>query len=68
MGLDPLEKDYGVLLALTCPTLIQRARDYRTIAEIVGSNTLAGKYMLSQAQRAEDSIKAIGRKFNERRR
>jgi len=64
---DPLEREYGVLLGLTAPILLQRARDYRELAEMVGADTPAGLYLGSQAQRAEDAIKALGRAFNARR-
>jgi len=61
---DPLKNDYGVILALTGPILPERAKQYREIATLLGPGK-AATWMLAQADRAEQSIEALGRKFNE---
>jgi len=61
---DALKSDYGVLLGLTGPILLQRAKEFREIAMLLGPGA-AATYMKSQADRAEQSIIALGAKFNE---
>jgi len=63
---DPLARDYGVLLGIAGPILLDRSKSYREMAELIGPGPAADWLELS-AQRAEDAIKAMGRKFNERR-
>lgn len=63
---DPLAREYGVLLGVTGPILLSRAKAYREMAELIGKGP-AADWLEAQAQRAEDAICALGRKFDERR-
>ncbi len=62
---DPLQRDYGVLLGVTGPKLLDRADQFRRMAELLGPGKAAA-WLEAQAERAEQTIKSIGRKFNER--
>lgn len=62
---DPLAREYDVLLGVAGPILMNRAKTYREMAELIGKGP-AADWLELQAQRAEDAIRALERKFNER--
>ncbi len=66
---DALEREYGILLGLTGPVLMERAFWYREMAELcrADGSTNAATYLEMQAQRAEETVKSLGRKFDGRR-
>lgn len=66
MSNDPLDKEYGILLGIAGPILMDRAKVYRDIAKFVGPG-MASMWLLSQADRAEATVKSIANAFNERR-
>jgi len=60
---DPLSREYGVLLGITGPILLERIDSYVRIAEILeaqGCRDSAG-YMRMQAQRLEEVIVSLGK-------
>jgi hypothetical protein len=61
---DPLKREYGVLLGVAGPILLQRADDFTRLADLVGPGK-ARDYLLAQADRAYQTITTIGRRFNE---
>lgn len=65
MDNDPLKREYGILLGVAGPILLERAESFRKIARLLGSGA-ASRYLISQAERAEEALIAIGRKYNER--
>jgi hypothetical protein len=60
-----LDREYGVLLGITGPILMDRAKTYRNMARLVGPGK-AADWLNMQADRAESTIKVIADKFNER--
>lgn len=62
---DPLAREYGILLGVCGPQMLQRVRDFQDLAEILGKDTPAGRYMSAQAERAKETVLALGVTFNE---
>lgn len=63
MARDPLTREYGILLGITGPILLERIDAYNRIAGILeaqGCQNSAG-YMRMQAQRLEEVIVSLGR-------
>ena len=67
MSTDPLQHDYGILLGVTAPILLDRVDKFRRLAKLLGPGS-AAIWMEAQADRAEQSIVALGKKFNEHQR
>lgn len=67
MSNDQLQREYGILLGTCGPILLDRIDKFRRLAEVVGPG-MAADWLGAQAERAEQTIKAIGRKFDERQR
>ena len=64
---DPLKREYGILLGIAGPVLLERAEAFQKMAKFLGPGD-AARFLDSQAERAEEAVRAIGRKFNERNR
>lgn len=62
---DPLKREYGILLGVAGPILMERAESFKKMARFLGPGA-AARFLNSQAERAEEALRAIGRKFNER--
>ncbi len=64
---DPLSREYGVLLGTSAVKLMEKAFWFRRIAKLVGEDGSkeAEIYMNAQADRAEETVIALGRKFDE---
>lgn len=65
MARDPLERDYGLLLGIAGPIMIERAEAFRKMAAMVDEGP-ARDWLESQAQRCEEAVRALGRKLNGR--
>lgn len=69
MARDPLKREYGVMLGVTGPILLERAAMFRLVAELIrrelGDKSEAAGWMDMQAQRAEETIVNLARKFDE---
>jgi len=67
MKKDQLQREYGVLLGTCGPILLDRIDKFRRLAGIVGPGS-AATWLEVQAERAEQTIRTIGRKFDEHQR
>ena len=67
MSQDSLQREYGILLGVCGPILLERADAFRQLGKLLGPGG-ARMYLEAQADRAEQSIIAIGRKFDEHQR
>lgn len=65
MANDPLKREYGILLGVAGPILLERAESFQKLAKFLGPG-VAARFLNSQAERAEETVRAIGRRFNER--
>lgn len=65
MERDKLQREYGVLLGVAGPILMERAEMFRKMARFLGPGA-AARFLNSQAERAEQALRTIGEKFNER--
>jgi len=60
-----LDREYGVLLGVAGPVLMDRAKTYRDMARLVGPGR-AADWLNMQADRAEHTIKTIAKEFDRR--
>lgn len=65
MGKDTLEREYGVLLGVTGPILMERAFWYREMAKLLeeDGSPRAARYLRMQADRAEETVKSLAKGF-----
>ena len=60
MARDPLEREYGVLLGMCGPQLMERSLWYRRLADRVRPKCpKSASYLEMQAERAENTIDAL---------
>ena len=65
---EALRREYGVLLTTAGPLLVQRAREYRAVVELLAMKGGKGsgaaiQFLEAQAERAEEAVVNIGRAF-----
>jgi len=67
---DPLSREYGIILAVVGPMMMERAHWYREMADLfdkqIGSGSEAASFMRMQADRADETIVSLGKKFGQK--
>lgn len=70
MARDELAREYGVILGVTGPIMMERILCYREMARVIreklGDDSQAAGWMEMQATRAEETIVQLARKFDAR--
>lgn len=68
MARDPLSREYGIILAVTGPTMMEKAHWYREMAKMIRDkvhlDSPAAGWLDMQADRAEETVVQLARKFD----
>jgi len=66
---DPLEREYGIILSIAGPILMERAYWMREMAQVLedDGSPKSAQMLRMNADRAEETIKQLGKKNDNKR-